>query len=130
MTIDAATGSKMDSCHDAARACNGALALLRLTPELALDKDLATGLAEAARVASLTADCLERVPDIKQMVLRVCVEVAERVALACARHADHPELLACGEALAACAAICTGVPEFDMAVVRAGTARPSLTIVH
>ncbi|MDB5644117.1 MAG: hypothetical protein JWN07_3434, partial [Hyphomicrobiales bacterium] len=62
--------------------------------------------------------------------LRVCVEVAERVALACARHGDQPELLACGESLAACAAICTGMPEFDMAVASAGVARPGVGAIH
>jgi hypothetical protein len=115
MMIDAATGSKIESCLDAARACSEALAYVRLTPELASDRDLANGLSEAARVTSLTADCLERVPDIREMVLRVCVEVAERVALSCASRHDQPELLVCGEALAACAAICMGVPEIDMA---------------
>jgi hypothetical protein len=130
MTIDAATGSKIDSCLDAARACSEALAFIRLTPELARDKDLATGLSEAARVTSLTADCLERVPDIRDMVLRICVEVAERVAIACATHHDRAEILACGEALAACAAICAGGPEIDMAAVQASAVRPGAGVVH
>jgi hypothetical protein len=123
--IDAATGSKIESCLDAARACSEALAYVRLTPELAGDKDLANGLSEAARVTSLTADCLERVPDIREMVLRVCVEVTERVA----RH-DQPELLVCGEALAACAAICMGVPEMDMAAASANAAHPGAAPAH
>lgn len=111
--IDAATGSRIESCLDAARACNEALAYMRLTSDVS-DKPLVDGLAEAARVTSLTADCLGRVPDLREMVLRVCVEVAERAALACATHGDEPELLACGEALAACAAICASGPELDM----------------
>ena len=130
MTIDAATDSKIESCLDAARACSEALAYLRLTPELSGDKDLANGLSEAARVASLTADCLERVPNIREMVLRVCVEVTERVALACASHRDEAELLACGEALAACAAICIGAPEIDMAVASGSPARQGAGAVH
>jgi hypothetical protein len=130
MTIDAATGSKIESCLDAARACSEALAYVRLTPELAGDKDLANGLSEAARVTSLTADCLERVPDIRDMVLRVCVEVAERVALSCASRHDQPELLVCGEALAACAAICVGVPEIDMAAASASSAHAGATAAH
>jgi hypothetical protein len=125
MTIDAATGSKIESCLDAARACSEALAYMRITPELAADKSLANGLSEAARVASLTADCIERVPEIRDMVLRVCVEVAERVALACASHRDQPELLACGEALAACGAICTGAPEIEMSVDMAAATAPA-----
>ena len=130
MTIDAATDSKIESCLDAARACSEALAYVRLTPELAGDKDLANGLSEAARVTSLTADCLERVPDIRDMVLRVCVEVAERVALSCASRHDQPELLVCGEALAACAAICMGVPEIDMVGASAGSAHAAATAAH
>jgi hypothetical protein len=130
MTIDAATDSKIESCLDAARACTEALAYIRLTPELAKDKDLSIGLTEAARVTSLTADCLERVPDIREMVLRVCVEVSERVALACARHPVETELQVCGEALAACAAICNGAPEIDMAVASAGASRPGASPVH
>jgi len=130
MTIDAATGSKIESCLDAARACNEALAYVRLTPDLSGDKELANGLSEAARVASLTADCLERVPDIREMVLRVCVEVAERVALACAARSHQAELQACGEALAACAAICADGPEIDMAAVSPAAERAGAGAVH
>ena len=130
MTIDAATGSKIESCLDAARACSEALVYLRLTPELADEKDLANGLSEAARVASLTADCLERAPDVRDMVLRVCVEVAERAALACASHREEAELMACGEALAACAAICAGAPEIEMAAVSSSAAQPGAGAVH
>lgn len=130
MTIDAATGSKIESCLDAARACSEALAYIRLTPELAGDKAMANSLSEAARVTSLTADCLERVPDIRDMVLRVCVEVTERVALSCASDHDEPELLACGEALAACAAICMGVPEIDMSATSASAAHTGASAAH
>lgn len=130
MTIDAATDSKIESCLDAARACSEALAYIRLTPHLAGDKELADGLSEAARVVSLTADCLERVPDVREMVLRVCVEVAERVALACASREGETELHVCGEALAACAAICAGGPEIDMAVVTNGGAHAGAGAFH
>jgi len=130
MTIDAATDSKVESCLDAARACSEALAYIRVSPALAEDAELSGVLTEAARVASLTADCLERVPDVRDMVLRVCVEITERAALACARHTDHAELQACGESLAACAAICTGAPEIDMAVASASSERPGARAFH
>lgn len=129
MTIDAALDSKIESCLDAARACGEALAHVRMTPALSGQQELADLLTEAARVASLTADCLERVPDLRDMVLRVCVEITERAALACAHHRDDAELLACGEALAACAAICTGAPEIDMAAL-AASERAGMRVVH
>lgn len=123
-------GPKVDACLDAARACNEALAVLRLTPGLSGDRALANSLSEAARVSSLTADCLERVPDIRDMVLRVCVEVTERAALACAQHRDQAELLDCGEALAACAAICKGAPEIDMAAASKSAGQTGASAVH
>lgn len=128
MTIDASTGSKVESCLDAARACGEALAFLQ-TRSAIVDADLEAALQQAARVASLSADCLQRLPDIREMVLRVCVEICERAALACAAHANVPDIAECGEALAACAAICRDTAEIEMIVALVGTeaavARPS-----
>ncbi len=112
---DPSVDTRIESCLDAARACGEALAFMRGSEALAGDGDLAGCLSEAARVTSLSADCLARLPDLRDMVLRVCVEITERAALACARHVDEAPLAACGETLAACAAICTEGVELDMA---------------
>lgn len=108
MTFDASIDARIESCLDAARACGEALAFVRANERLAADDALTSALNEAARVAKLSADCLERTPDLRDMVLSVCVEIMERAALGCARHADVAEMEACGETLAACAALCAG----------------------
>lgn len=110
MTIDAMTGSKIDSCRDAARACGEALVLLHAGEG---DAGLEAMLGEAARVCNLSADCLERLPDLRDMALRVCVEICERAALACAPRDD---LAACAEALATCAAICSARAEIGLII--------------
>ena len=114
LMIDGVTLSKVEACLDATRACGAALADADTQPAWAADKDLLSALQEAARVTKLSAECLERVPDLQDMVLCVCVEICERAALACARHLDELVLSVCGEALAACAAICAGAPEIEM----------------
>lgn len=113
--IDVSTDSKIEACRDASHACDQALAFQRSEFGSA-DAVLEQTLAEAARVTRLTADCLERVPELRDMVLRVCVEICERAALTCARDGASPELVACAEALAACAAICGATAEIGVIV--------------
>lgn len=105
MMIYAVTNAKIEACIDATQACGQALAFQRSEFGSA-DATLEQTLAEAACVTGLTADYLERVPELRDMVLRVCVEICERAALTCARDKASDELAACAEALAACAAIC------------------------
>lgn len=125
---DGVTLSKIDACRDAARASADMLLQAGQEPDLLADKQLIFALAEASRVTKLSADCLERLPDLHDMVLRVCVEISERAALACAKHLDHEALSACGEALAACAAICAGAPEIEM--VPAVKSEAPIVVVH
>ena len=124
MTNDAMTGSKIESCRDAARACGEALVLLHGGDD---DARLQARLGEAARVCDLSADCLERLPDLQDMALRVCVEICERTALACARRGD---LVACAEALAACAAVCSARAEIDMMIAPLGTEMAAASSIH
>ena len=124
MTIDAMTGSKIESCRDAARACGEALVFLHGGEG---DAGLEATLGEAARVCNLSADCLERLPDLRDMAIRVCVEVCERTALACAPRDD---LAACAEALAACAAICSARAEIDMMIAPLGTEIAVASPIH
>lgn len=114
MMSDGVTLSKIEACRDAARVCADMLLRVGQDPDLLADKELVFALAEASRVTKLSADCLERLPDLRDMVLSVCVEISERAALACAKHLDDDGLSACGETLAACAAICAGAPEIEM----------------
>ncbi len=131
MIFDAATQAKIEACQDAAHACGAILARAGHDAKLLADKKMITAVAEALRVTKLSADCLQRLPDLQEMVLRVCVEIAERAALACAEHHED-EVLACGESLAACAAICAAAPGLSDAemIPAPDLPEPGIAAVH
>jgi hypothetical protein len=96
----------VERCLEAARSCEEILPYAREAEGSSSDVALLAALSDAARVTALSADRLVRLSDLHGMILQVCTEIAERAALACARHSDDDYIFACGEACAACAAAC------------------------
>jgi hypothetical protein len=96
----------IDACRDAARTCQEALAYVQGDEALAASHMLHAALSDAARSAALSADCLARMPDLHEMILRVWTEISARATRACVAHVNDPKLASWAVTLADLHQIC------------------------